>query len=344
MRQTNQVLVEPKPLGVIDVLTAGFELVRKRPWTMLVPFLIDIGIWLLPRISLADLMRSTYNSWMNTPGLSTEQVTALQQQSQAVNEIAGSLNLFTFVAVLGNWVARLPSLFTPSLINGTTIDVRSPINALAYTLQLPSFEFAFLLFISFFLLVLFAGAVYAELVAQGVRPLANEERFAWIGRVARLWLRLIGLAFFLGMILFMTSFVLGLTLLIIPAPGDAGSFFYALVLVGWFWLSIYFFFTVSAMAVGNIGLFDAIRRSVLVLRVHFWPSLLLIGLTVFLSEGLSLLWRGLTVTPLGLVFGIAANAFVGTSLLAASMIFYQDRMNAIARLIAHAQATSRTLR
>ncbi len=34
-------MVEQKPLGVIDVLTAGFEIVRKRPWTMLVPVLLD---------------------------------------------------------------------------------------------------------------------------------------------------------------------------------------------------------------------------------------------------------------------------------------------------------------
>ena len=58
MRQTNtRLMVEQKPLSVIDVLTAGFEIVRKRPWTMLIPFLLDAAIWILPKLSLGALVR-----------------------------------------------------------------------------------------------------------------------------------------------------------------------------------------------------------------------------------------------------------------------------------------------
>ncbi|MGE5139631.1 MAG: hypothetical protein ACM3JD_09230 [Rudaea sp.] len=58
MRETKpRVLAEPKPLGVIDVLTAGFEVVRRRPLTIAVPVLLDVVIWFLPRLSLGDILR-----------------------------------------------------------------------------------------------------------------------------------------------------------------------------------------------------------------------------------------------------------------------------------------------
>lgn len=337
--------MEPKPLSVIDVLTRGFELVRKRPWAMLIPILVDLVIWFLPRVSLANLIAPIMDQLLATANAPADAADAIQQQRELLTQAINSLNFFGLVAYAANWVARLPSLFTPSLVlDGSSIDVRSPITALAYTIQVPSVGFAVLLFVPLLMLLLFAAAVYAELLAQGVRPLVEEPRFAWVGRAAMLWLRLLGFALLLGFIFFATSLALGAIQMVAPATTDIGSFFYALVLVGWFWLSIYFFFALSAMAVSRIGLYAAIRRSVLVFRMHFWASLLLIGLTVFLGEGLALLWRGLAITPFGAALGILANAFIGTALLAAAMIFYQDRMSAIERLIAHARASTRPTR
>ncbi len=336
------VLAEPKPLGVVDTVTAGFDLVRRRPWTILIPVLLDMFIWLLPRLSLGELFRPAISQMFSATDVPPDAAANMQQVQDSISQFVSSLNLLGLVTAAANLTARLPSLMAPSFVTGSSVEVHSPLNALAYTLPLRSGGLAILLFLPLFLLVLAPTSVYVEWIAQGVRPLTQEPRWAWVWRSALLWLKLIGLALILGFVFVVSSFVLSLAQLLAPAGTDLGSFVAALVLVGWFWLSIYFFFAVSAMAVSGVSLLEAIRRSVIIFRVHFWASLFLIALSVFLDEGMALIWRGLTVTDVGVLLGIVANAFIGTSLLAASMVFYQDRMNAIERMVAHARATSRT--
>ncbi len=341
MRQSNaKLLAEQKPLNVIDVLTAGFEIVRKRPWTMLIPMLIDAGIWLLPRISLADLVRPFLSQIFDTtdlpPDVAADVAANAEQARQMATQFVSSLNLLGLVSAALNSTVRLPTLL--AFDSG---DIPKPINAFAYTFPLQSWLWALFIFIPLFLLALLPAAFYFEWLAQGVRPLENEPRFAWAPRVAALWLRLIAFSAVLVLILMGASLVLLISQPFAPLNGDIGSFVFALVFVGLIWITIYFFFTVSAMAVSNVGLLQGIRRSVLLFRYYFWASLALFALTLFLDRGLGLVWHGLAVSSLGVLVGIAANAFIGTSLLAASMVFYQDRMSFTQKRIARARVARR---
>jgi hypothetical protein len=337
MRQSNaKLLAEQKPLNVIDVMTAGFEIVRKRPWTMLIPILMDVTIWLLPRIGLGDLFRPVLAEWLDTSGLSPDAAATAEQTRQMLTQVINSFNLLGLVSAGLNSTVRMPALLAFD-----TGDVHSPINALAYTFQLQSGILAVFVFVPLFLLALLPSALFIEWIAQGVRPLENEPRFAWAPRVAMLWLKLIGFSAILFLLLMAAGLVLLIGQMFSPPDGGVASLVAALVVVGWFWIAIYFFFTVCAMAVSNVGILEAIRRSVLIFRFHFWASLLLFGLTIFLDRGLALVWHGLAITSLGVLLGIAANAFIGTALLAASMVFYQDRMTFTERRIARARVARR---
>jgi hypothetical protein len=86
------------------------------------------------------------------------------------------------------------------------------------------------------------------------------------------------------------------------------------------------------MAVSGVALRMAIRHSTLLFRVFFWSAIGLVLLSVFLERGLAIIWDGLTVSSIGVVIAIAANAYIGTSLVAAAMVFYQDRMRAVERM------------
>ncbi len=339
MRQSNaKLLAEQKPLNVIDVLTAGFEIVRKRPWTMLIPMLVDAGIWLLPRISLADLIGPLLSQMPDTTGLPPDVAADMAANAEEARQIVTQFfsSLLGRVSLALNLTVRLPSLL--AFDSG---DIHSPINAFAYTFSLQSWLWALFIFIPLFLLALLPAAFYVEWLAQGVRPLENERPFAWAPRVAALWLRLIAFSAVLVLILMGAGLVLVISQPFAPLNGDIGSFVLALVFVGLIWITVYLFFTVSAMAVSNVGLLEGIRRSVLLFRYYFWASLALFALTVFLDRGLGLVWHGLAITSLGVLVGIAANAFIGTSLLAASMVFYQDRMSFTQKRIARARVARR---
>ena len=47
--------------GVIDTLTAGYNLVNRHPWLLVLPLLLDVALWWGPQLSvaplIADLMR-----------------------------------------------------------------------------------------------------------------------------------------------------------------------------------------------------------------------------------------------------------------------------------------------
>jgi hypothetical protein len=333
MRQSNaKLIVDQKPLSVIDVLTAGFEIVRKRPWTMLIPVLMDVGIWLLPRIALSDLVRALLTQGSDAAALSADAAANVEQ----VRQMANYIHLLGLVPFSLSLIVRMPTLL--AFNNG---DVVSPISALAYTVQLESGLLAVFVFIPLFLLALLPSALFIEWIAQGVRPLENAPRFAWLPRVGLLWLKLIAFSVILFLLLLAAFPITAIAGIFSPPDGGVASFVAALVVVGWIWIAIYFFFTVSAMAVSGVGVLEAIRRSVLIFRFHFWASLGLLGLSLFLSWGLAQVWHALAVTPLGVLLGIAANAFIGTSLLAASMVFYQDRMAVTEKRIARARVARR---
>ncbi len=326
MRQTNtRTVAEQKPLGVIESVSAGLGLVWRRPWTLLVPIVLDVVLWILPRLSLAEMFRPYMRQILNVAALQTDPQVA-EGTRRSLEQAIEAFNVLGIVATMLNAVTRLPTLLAVD-----AADVPSPVPA--WTSSIPVLEPAvfLFLFVSFFLLGLFFVALYLEWIAQGVRPLETPVAGASLLRVAKLWLRLILFAALLAGFLSGAVLVLLLLTAVFNSPGFAG-FVMLLITVGLFWVFIYFFFVPSAAAVSDIGVREALKRSTLLFRAFFWSTLGLVALSVFLDRGMAIIWDGFTVSTFGVVIGIVANAFIGTALLAASMVYYQDRLNAFERM------------
>jgi hypothetical protein len=331
MRQSNtRTIAEQKPLGVIDVVSAGLDLVRRRPWALLIPIFFDTLIWVAPRLSLTQLFRPYADGMLGAAALSTDPQAA-EETRRALQQMIESFNLLGFVATALNAVTRVPSLLALD-----AADAPSPVTAWDYAYPLQSPELLVLLFIPLFLLGLAFVAVYLEWIAQGVRPLEAAPRGDWLLRAARLWLRLILFSVLL------IAFVIAAGMVLVLLQAAIGSVEVAamatlLLTVGLFWVFIYFFFVPAALAVSDVGLRQALRYSSLLFRAFFWPTVALVALSVFLDRGLAIIWDGLAVSTFGIVIGIVANAYIGTALLAAAMVYYQDRLNLWERIRARAQ-------
>src|SRR5581483_6208956 len=324
MRESNtRTVAEQKPLGVIDAVSAGLDLVRRRPWTLALPILVDVLVWIMPRLSLTQLLRPSVDEMLQMASLSGDpQVIA--ETRQTLDALIQSFNLLSIVTTALNSVARFPSLFKLDTLRATMLNVPGPINALAYSQPLLSPELIVVLFVPLFLLGLLMVAVYLELIAQGVRPLEKQSKDAALLRIAQLWLRLIWFALLLLGMFLGAGIVMALLQAFLPSP-ELATFAALLLTIALFWVLIYFFFVTSAMAVSGVALRMAIRHSTLLFRVFFWSAIGLVLLSVFLERGLAIIWDGLTVSSIGVVIAIAANAYIGTSLVAAAMVFYQDR-------------------
>jgi hypothetical protein len=289
-------------------------------------------IWILPRLSLTQLFRPFAEQMLSVATLSSDPQAA-EETRRALQQMIESFNLLGLVTTALNAVTRVPSLLAVD-----AVEVHSPISAWAYALPLQSPTLMILLFIPLFVLGLLAVALYLEWIAQGARPLETTVVGAAVMRIARLWLRLILFSLLLVGFLFAASLVL-LFLQLLFNSAELGAFATLVITVALFWIFIYLFFVPSAAAVSDIGIREALKRSSLLFRAFFWSTLALVALSVFLDRGMAVIWDGFTVSALGVLVGIVANAFIGTALIAASMVYYQDRMNLFERMRQKAKPT-----
>jgi len=301
-----------KPLGVIDALSTGFAAVAKAVWVLAIPVLLDLFFWTGPKLSIASLVNRLVQL-MPMPNLDAAEQQNLVQMMELVNSEAKRFNLFSLLAIL-----------VPNLMGVESVPAPARLMASDYAIDNP---LTFIALASLFIVIgLLIGCAYLALIAQQVR--ADGDRLVPLPmRIGLYWVRVLalGLMLLIIAIAFMLpfSFVLGLVALASPPI--------AMFLMGglWFiavWISFYLFFTVDAIVIGEAGVARAIWNSVNVVHRNLWASLGLIVLINVISVGLNLIWRNLEVAaPWGALAGITGNAFVGSGLAAASLVFYQDR-------------------
>ncbi len=305
-----------RELGVIDSVSAGLNTVARAWWVILIPVALDLLYWLGPKLSIAPLVRSLLAAFPSAAeiGADAENLAVLRDSLEQVGETLNLLSLLS-VQLLG-----MPSL----LIAENPGDVS--ISRLAPVLEVSNLSAFIPLSFGLTLLGLLLGCLYLALIA---RRLQGEESALSIrlwrqvpvywGRVVVLTLLVVAAAIIVNVPVMLAGMVLGLI----------SQFLAVLVAAMWsisvFWVLIFLFFTVDAIVINDVGPLRAAWNSFNVVRFNFWPALGLILLINILTAGLSIIWRRLTVNDVGALIGIVGNAFIGTSLVAAGLIFYRDR-------------------
>jgi len=311
--------------GVIDTLSAGYQAVNRRPGLLAIPLLLDLFLWLGPRLSIAPLVRhalALYDVFLQQAlagaTISAEQASQLQAASaqvrQAAEQGAASFNLFSLLASGRLGVPSLLASLSPTAgfwsPSVTTMDNGLAFLGLAIVLLLAG---------------LLVGALYLGAITQGVR----DDRFApalLLRQVWRYWGQVVAyLALIVGLIFLLGApfaFVLGLATLFSPL---LGSFLLGLAWVIGIWTAIYLFFALAAIFVSEVGPLQAIWHSFNIVRFNLWATLRLIIVVSVIGLGMPLLWEMVVGNPWGVLAGIGGNAYIGTGLSAASLIFYRDR-------------------
>src|SRR5262249_39286186 len=102
---------EPPIPGVIDTLTDGFQLVNRAPVLLLVPVLLDLLLWLGPKLSVADLAERAPGRLVppveqlgqEAGPAATDQLDQLNQQVALLREAVRAFNLLSLLAFQGGW-------------------------------------------------------------------------------------------------------------------------------------------------------------------------------------------------------------------------------------------------
>lgn len=286
--------------------------VLSRLWIVLIPAALDFWYWLGPRLSVVPLARRTGELLARSAQVSGEEMPiSIAEMQQMLESVAEQFNLFSLLSAS---LMGVPSLmaYGSAGISGV-IEVRNWLTLLGVMAALVLTGLA----IGCLFLTLIATGLQAERLAPW--GILRRTGIAWL-RVIGLTLILLGLAIVLGMPF---SFVIGLMMLI---NSGVASVLWALFNVAALWIALYLYFTVDAIVINQVGPLRAIWNSANVVARNFWSALGLIVAIAVLSMGLPFVWDALgRIHPVGVAVGIVGHAFIGSGLVTAGLIFYQNR-------------------
>ncbi|MBI3958275.1 MAG: hypothetical protein HY328_05650 [Chloroflexi bacterium] len=314
-------------MGIIDSLSAGYRLLVKRLELLLLPLLLDAFLWFAPRLSIEPLLKSLaafYTDIFAQFGDAAEAVgpglaELPAEVTKMMDAVGRSFNLFDLL--VSSSLYHVPSLLVtlPGLkTEQTSQEIASLLNAGGSALLLG-------------LVGLLLGVVYMNLLARIV-PLGEGEKSAvpsrFVATMLRHWLRSVGflMAMFVFLLMLYIPTAVGVTVLMLISPALGAG---AMMLMGGLVTVIFFYlyFVTVGLVLDNLSVRAAVMRSIVLVRNNFWSTLGFFLLTNLISVGITLLLREIVAVGVaGVVVGALTNAFVGTGLAMALLIFYRTRL------------------
>lgn len=302
--------------GILPTLAAGFDLVTANLWLVVIPILLDIFYWIGPRLSSRSLILDLVDLFQNTGGM--------PEISAQLAEVAEHTNLFTMLSV--------PYLGVPGLMASFIGPDQVPLAPAVREIESPLAWlglFAILVVIGLLIATLFHGLI-AWVVRNASLTIENASTF--IRQLPLYVLRVFGLVFVLlaVMLTIYLPVLLAGTFLALFSPG-AGQLLIFIGLAVIMWLLFYLSFSMHGILLGKRPVLAALFDSMRLIQKHWLPALLLFMLIIGARNILAWLWLWADTGSWLTLVSIAGYAFINTSLIAGTYIFYRDRYDSIGK-------------
>jgi hypothetical protein len=310
--QTSNGTSLPPPPSLVRSLSAGFDTVSNHIGLILFGVVLDLLLWLGPQARVAVLLKPVFEQAAALP--------EMQAQQEAFHQLMDGLQNLNLLSFLRTLPVGVPSLLASQLVGGNPLGEWS-------VWELGSIQAAAVLWLAMVLLGCLAGTVYFSAVSQA----ALQERLSWEPTLRRsLWAFgqvLLLLIFWLALILalfFPISCVMSLFLMGGLGAGQVSIVVLLMMSGVMIWLLLPLVFIPHGIFVLQRSLWESIRVSVRLTRWTLPSTMLFILSVVLLSQGLDLVWTIPQSSSWLALVGILGHAFVATSLLAASFVYYQE--------------------
>jgi len=299
-----------RPIGVIDTLGLGFETVVSRPLLIVPPVFLDIYLWLGVHITSEPLMMRVGN-WLRRQDFASDAAVTTVEQS-------GTRNI-SELAVL--W---MPTVRVPSFLAAVPDETAYRLEEWRPVWSVSSWG---ILLLGIVLLVVgfVVGAEYLLAIAAAT-ALPERSRAPGEGTFRGAWNLL---SWYIIVALLGALILWPILAAYIAAEffGTGSSFWLVLMLlIPVSWAFVLFFFSVQAMLMDRVRPLKALRSSYRVVRSDGWNSLGIIFAYFLLMVGFPQVWILIANQPIGLLVAIVGHAFIGTGMIAATMVFYRDRV------------------
>jgi hypothetical protein len=307
-------------LGVIEALSAGLDAVLRHPWLLLIPLLLDLLLWVGPRLHAPALYRSFEPALreMTIQMTSSETRFAAQELGKAVEQFFTQFNLFAWLST--------GLIGVPVINGGIDATLRLVLGTPPLLWSVDGFDGYLLVFVLLTIAGLFISALYWTLLGDYVRG----EKFQiarWLARSVEVWKKLMLLALIVVVLVIMSIFPLSMAMMVVGMFSPGLASFIPLVALGVAaWIVLVCVFTPHGLVVHHMPLSRAINTSSMIVRANFAPVAGLVVIVIAISIGMSLIWDALAADSWLRLVAMAGNALIGTGLIAASLLFYQNRV------------------
>ena len=302
----------PAPPSLMKALMAGFDAISNHIGLILFSVVLDLVLWLGPRWHINGLFQDFFDRAAAMP--------EMKGQAEMFAQLKTMLQGFNLLSFLRTFPVGVPSLLAGQLA------VESPLGELPVW-RIASFSSAF----GLWLLVALIGVVAGTLYFSGVAQAALSNRVTWRQVLSQwpweflqvlllviIWVAIL-VTIFVPLSCFMSVFLLsGLGL------GQASLFFLLFAAVVVVWLLVPLVFAPHGIFVHRYATWASIRESIRLTRWTLPSTSFLLLVLVVLSEGLDVLWNIPAGSSWMVIIGIVGHAFVVTSLLASTFIYYRD--------------------
>lgn len=306
-------------MSVIDCLSAGFRFLGWRLELIVIPVALDLLLWLAPQFSVATMtteLAGWYRQMSATDGMPPDVAMMTQQVADGVEGFGNSFNLLS--SLVSTTLLHMPSL----LIGGGQPSSLAPVEVTTVGEML-------VFWVVFSLVGLLLGVVYLGLLARHlpIGALSGAPTRVFVGGILRQWLQVIAFILLVTLLLMAIfiplSVIISLFALLSPAIGS-----FLTVASGGLSLIIFFYlyFATAGLVMDNLSAPVAIKRSIQIVRLNFFSTLGFAVLSTLIGLGISLLLLQMADLALWVVTpAILLNAYVGTGLAMALLIFYRTR-------------------
>lgn len=317
---------KPVPPSLMKSLTAGFDAISNHLSLIIFAIALDLFLWFGPRMSLVRLFSKYLGSSLSASELGDPEM---------LKVIQTALEEFNLLNLMRTFPIGIPSL----MASRSTLE--SPLGR-SFNWEVPSLGSALGIWVVITLVGLGVGTLYFSMVAQA----AVSNKVNWRKALSRwpwdcsqiLLLSLLWWGLLIGLTIPSSCFLT--TVLLSGFGSQQVLLIVALVFGGMLiWLLIPLVFSPHGVFVNHSIIWTSIKDSVRLTRSTLPTTSLLLLTIVVLSEGLDVLWSLPTETSWLALIGIVGHAFVATSLLAASFIYYQDAHRWVKRIAQQANAT-----
>lgn len=322
----------PEPPQVIACLLSGFDAISNHVALILFPVVLDLFLWLGPRMKVSDLFNGFITELSLTQYLSSnaEDTRLLQIAGEYWGTLAERINLFS---TLRSYPVGVFSLLAanPTQQNPLGVPVGWEVNSVIAV---------FGTWFVFNLVGIAAGSLYFSAVSQA----AVHGRVDWKISLQQ-WPRAAFQAFLL-------TVIWALVLIAIAIPGSCmvslismfglsmGQISVYLVAGLALWIMFPLFLSPHGIFLKQRLAWVAVRDSIRLTRLTMPHTVLLFVLILIFNEGLGFLWRMPGESSWLTLIGVIGHGFIATGLLAATFIYYRDAEHWVNRLLIQARLSS----